>query len=192
MLNNRYNKILRGLFTAGPKLAVAAVFAALFFGESETTPVPRTGSLRRIVSLSPAISRQIRDLGEEERIVGVTSWDDLANIKGMTVTGNLIQINMETLVALRPDMVYSSREDSAVQRMEKISHLGLPAHTFTRNYTYEDIEENYLSLARMLGREERAHHRLEAYRRELKKTAVPESPPVIAFFVSHDPLIPVT
>jgi len=180
------------LLAAAPIIAVAAAFAALFFSRGLSSTTAGEPSCRRIVSLSPAVSRQIRDLGEEDRIVGVTSWDDLAKKQGVTIIGNLIQINMETLVTLRPDMIFSSMEDAVVQRVEKIRNLGLPYHSFARNSTYEDIERNYLSLARMLGREADARRKLAAYRRELNAMGRPATPPVIAFFVSHDPLIPVT
>lgn len=186
------DRIADRFIRALPATVVAAVFIFLFADERiEVRPLPTTG-IRRVVSLSPAISRQIRDLGEEARIVGVTSWDDLASKKGMTVTGSLIQINMETLVSLAPDMIFSSSEDGTVQRIEKIHHLGLPYYTFPRNHNYRAIETNYRSLARMMNLEHRAEEKLKRYRHELYSIVKPSSPPVIAFFVSHDPLIPVT
>ena len=121
----------------------------------------------RIVSLSPSLSRQIIDLGAEDRLVGVTSWHP--PLKGkVPVVGTLMHPSLESILALGPDLVILSREDGAVQRIGRLRETGLRVHIFERNDSWSHIVGNYLELARMLGLEERARERVEIYERRLE------------------------
>ena len=79
--------------------------------------LPRdAGSATRIVSLSPALTEIIYALGEGERLVGRTSWDDRpAAVRAVTDVGPGIRPNVEAVLATRPTLVllYASPDNRA-------------------------------------------------------------------------------
>ena len=79
---------------------------------------------RRIVSTSPSVTETLYALGLGDRVVGVTTYchyppDALKKPK----IGTYLQPSLETIVALRPDLVVS--EVSGVRRSEGLSALHL-------------------------------------------------------------------
>lgn len=65
----------------------------------------------RIVSLSPALSQVLLDLGQGDAIVGCTPWAP-AGLESVPVVGDLLEPNLERIMAVRPDLilVQSTRE----------------------------------------------------------------------------------
>jgi ABC-type Fe3+-hydroxamate transport system substrate-binding protein len=149
------------------------------------------GPIARIVSLSPSISREIVDLGAGGLLVGVTSYDDVRG-RGIKVIGTLVQPNLETIVMLRPDIVFYSGEDGLVQNIGRISGAGVATHRFGRNRNFNDICGNYTALAGMLGRLPAAQKKVNGYREildRLKKRGRAAEPPLVVFLISCTPLI---
>jgi iron complex transport system substrate-binding protein len=74
-------------------------------GSSETPPaaVQEAAPHPRVVSLSPALTRMVRDLGEGEHLVGVAQHDDAT--LGLPVCGNFLDPDVERILALEPDIV---------------------------------------------------------------------------------------
>lgn len=177
------------LFTFGPPLAICAAFALLFASPEHLPPRNVPPGVKRIVSLSPSITRQLGELGASQLVVGVTSFDD-PQPRGIAVVGSLLRPNLEAVIALRPDLVLFSREDSPVQNTERVSATGIPIRVFPRNSSYEDIETNFSALARIVGKEDRAAVLLTAHRRRLESMKRDSSHrPGLAFFVSHSPSV---
>lgn len=68
-------------------------------GEDDLNQPPKM----RIVTLAPAISKMIVDLGMRDRIVGVTDYDDV--VADAPSVGPFMDVNTETLYTLRPTHV---------------------------------------------------------------------------------------
>lgn len=66
-------------------------------------PVAARGS--RLVSLSPALTQIISDLGQAHRIVAVGAYDPVAP-RGAAVVGDLYQIDYERLISLSPTDIF--------------------------------------------------------------------------------------
>ncbi|WP_428386344.1 ABC transporter substrate-binding protein [Mucisphaera sp.] len=58
---------------------------------------------QRVVSLAPALSRMIVDLGAADRLVGVSEYDTAT--EGLPVVGSMAAIDRERLIAVRPTLV---------------------------------------------------------------------------------------
>lgn len=89
-------------------------------GRTVTLPAPP----RRIVSLLPSLTETVCALGACDRLVGV---DDYSNwperVKALPHVGGLEDAQVETVVALRPDLVLAATSTRSVARLEA---LGLP------------------------------------------------------------------
>lgn len=71
----------------------------------EPTRQPRSGP-RRLVSMSPAVTQMIVDLGKQDRVVGVGQFDPLADEPDVAVVGDYSTIDHEALIALNPTDVF--------------------------------------------------------------------------------------
>ena len=80
-----------------------------------------TAPPRRIVSLLPSLTETVCVLGACERLVGV---DDYSNwpepVKGLPHVGGLEDAQVETVVALRPDLVLAATSTRSVARLEAL------------------------------------------------------------------------
>lgn len=70
---------------------------------TEESPESTSAGARTVVSLSPAITTTLIDLGASERLVGRTPW--CRGVDGLPVAGTLEGIDAEILVSLAPSVV---------------------------------------------------------------------------------------
>jgi iron complex transport system substrate-binding protein len=187
--------------------AIIAVLSLSIFCSKNGSGVKSSGGISRLISLSPSITREIIDLGYEDSIVGVTSYDDY-KIRGAEIVGTLVQPNFEKILMLKPDLVVSSEEDSLVQNVDRLASAGIAVQRFKKNRNFSDICENYIQLGKLLDREIRAREKTKGYHTQLERlkkesmhssagTAKRGKPietnlPQVAMFISHRPLMAVS
>lgn len=180
---------MTNMVLAGSVIASLLLFLACVSSEGGAS-VP--GSITRIVSLSPSLTRQVVDLEGGDLIVGVTSFDGFRR-EGSAVVGTLLQPNIERIIALEPDLVLFSGEDGPVQKLEMLKRAGVASRRFGRNRGFRDICGNYLSLGALLGKERLARARVTGYRERLQgmvhRNRERSKCPLTAFFLSCRPLI---
>lgn len=76
---------------------------------------------QRIVSLLPSLTESLCALGGCERLVGVDRYSNWpAHVKTLPVVGGGLDPNIESIVALKPDLVLVSTASRAVARMEAL------------------------------------------------------------------------
>jgi iron complex transport system substrate-binding protein len=168
-------------------VAIIALPLALF--PARTSGPTVSDEVRRVVSLSPAITAAIVDLGASEVLVGVSDRYPPV-LRGIEVVGDLARVDMERIVALGPDVVFFSAEDGATQMADRVRAIGVPAHRFGRNRNFDDICAHYIELGDILGRGVRAREQVDGYRRRLERIVHAAGGPRVALFISHAPLIP--
>ncbi|MEM9414531.1 MAG: ABC transporter substrate-binding protein [Planctomycetota bacterium] len=88
----------------GLLLAVLCLGLFASCNSKKTTP-PNTAKNEpvRIVSLSPAITRMVVDMGQQDRLVGVAQHDDASF--GLPVCGNYLDPDIEFILSLEPDLI---------------------------------------------------------------------------------------
>ena len=143
-------RVLRGLF-----LACLLLLNLLSLAEPS-----------RIVSLAPNITKSLILLGMEERIVGVSRYSPL---KDREIVGSILQINVERIYALSPDLVIATPEGNPRAQVERLKTLGLKVMVLSPERTIADILHNFLLLGKTLGREDRARKIVEETRERIKE-----------------------
>ncbi len=107
----------------------------------------------RIVALLPSLSEAVCALGACENLVGV---DDYSNwpeaLRGLPHLGGLDDVNVERIVALRPDMVLLSGSARVAERLEA---LGLRVAAIEA-HSMHDARRMLERLGQLLGREVQA------------------------------------
>lgn len=96
---------------------------------------------KRIVSLAPNLTEILYAVGAGPRVVGVTRFCDYpAEVKALPRVGGFLDVNVESVAALRPELVVGVPNASNRQAIERLGELGLPvalweAHTLADVYS---------------------------------------------------------
>ncbi|OGX13906.1 MAG: hypothetical protein A2351_03605 [Omnitrophica bacterium RIFOXYB12_FULL_50_7] len=150
---------------------------------------------QRIVSLSTVVTEEIFLLGEGKRLVGRSHFCVRpAEAQKIPEAGNIVDINLEKVVSLAPDLVTVTPmlDPRAVAKMRA---LGLRVETFAPAKNFKGVNESFLRLARMLGKEAEAARIVEEQERamELLRRKVPPSSELSVFLeIGAEPLVTVT
>ena len=171
-------------------LAAAGLFLTLPFllSAPSYTGLPDKKEYSRIVSLSPSLSKIALDLGLENRIIGITSYDAAMRNKA-AVVGTLINPNMEAIIALKPDAVFFCEEDSTVQHIEQLSAAGINPVFFPRIMTFSDALSSFVRFGSLAGKKETAEKKAALYLEEYSSRKVSLRKPLVLFLISNQPLI---
>lgn len=91
---------------------------------------------KRVVSLAPSITYTIQQMGAENTIVGRTSY--CPEIEGATVVGDVLSTNLESIVALRPDVVFTMAftKPNIISRLKS---LGIEVVDFPTPSSFDEI-----------------------------------------------------
>ena len=146
------------------------------------------GGPGRIVSTSPSITEMLYALGLGPRVVGVTTFCHYPpEAAGKPKIGNYLQPNLETIVALRPDLVVA--EVSGVRRSEHLSSLKLNVIEVDDS-TVAGIYDSIQRIGRSAGVPEAAGtlvSRLRGALGEIHERTARLAPPRVVFVVGRAP-----
>ncbi len=94
-------------------------------GATLTLPAPA----KRIVSLAPHLTEQLFAVGAGAQLIGVTAYSDFpAAARQLPQVGDSAQLDLERIVALRPDLIVAWRSGNSAQQLERLAALGLPIY----------------------------------------------------------------
>jgi iron complex transport system substrate-binding protein len=84
---------------------------------------------RRIVSLVPSVTELLFALGAEDRLIGVTDYCDFPPAaRRKPSVGGMMAPSLETIVALRPDLVVATDAGTRRETFEQLGRLKLPVY----------------------------------------------------------------
>jgi iron complex transport system substrate-binding protein len=122
----------------------------------------------RIVSLVPTLTEELYLLGAGDNIVGVTVYCQRPpQAQTKEKVGTVIDVNIEKIVELRPDLVIASPLTDHKQ-IRKLRGLGLRVEIFDAPTDFRGLCESFLALSRLVGKEQQAEQVLERAKRELE------------------------
>jgi len=128
-------------------------------GKEVTLPYP----VERAVALLSHVVKITAELGAFDKIVGtigVGQWRDVLqkvvpNITSVPIVASgFTTVNMEMLVALRPDVVLAA--DVYPEVIKRIESAGIPVVAIKSARNYTQLKETILLLGKIYGKEERA------------------------------------
>jgi iron complex transport system substrate-binding protein len=146
----------------------------------------------RIVSLAPSITETVFDLGDGDRLVGVTDFCDYPpEARRKPRVGGISTPSFEAILALRPDLVLATSESNYSEHVERLVSLGLAVYVI-RPVDFETVLESIERIGGVLGRDAFARARVASMRRDADAItrAVAGSPrPRVLYVVWPNPLI---
>jgi iron complex transport system substrate-binding protein len=111
---------------------------------------------QRIVSLAPALTEALYELGADDRLKGCTTYcNKPEQAKHKEKVGTLIDFNLEKILILKPDLVLGM-EFSERRTIEKLKNLGYRVELFPSPKNFYHLCESFLRLGKMVGQEEKA------------------------------------
>jgi iron complex transport system substrate-binding protein len=147
----------------------------------------------RIVSLAPSITETLYAIGSGDQIVGVTDFCNFPPEAQSKPKVGYSHANIESIVALQPDLVLAPREFLRADVLGKLEQLKIPTFIVEAR-TVDDIPVKIQTIGRMLERSQAAdrvamevRQRLKALHSRTQKLA----PRRVLYVLSSLPLITV-
>lgn len=112
-------------------------------------------TFKRIVSLSPSLTENIYLLGAQDRLVGCTSYCTAAVADGKQVVGSAVNINVEKIVTLKPDLVLTMQL-TGLADIETLKRLGIKVEVIHTPRSFVAICNQFVDMGQMVGKTEYA------------------------------------
>ncbi len=140
----------RGPSAAHPRVETRQVTDDL--GRVVTVPV----RIKRAVSLAPSLTENIFAVGAGDRLVGVTTFCDYPlEAKAITKIGDTLNPNIETIVALKPDIVFVTTASQIEAFTRTLATNGIAVYV-TNPDSLDGVFKNLGDFGELFGTGERA------------------------------------
>lgn len=120
----------------------------------------------RIVSLSRVITQNIYLLGASDKLVGCTSYCDMAMVDKKQVIASAVEVNVERLIMLKPDLVIATTLTKP-ETIETLKKVGIKVVSFPTTKSYSDICQNLKQIASYVGKENTANQIIQKQQQRL-------------------------
>ena len=145
-------------------LAAGAAQAQLRVTDDYGRAVVLAAPARRVVSLAPHLTELMYAAGAGARLVGALEYSDYpSEAKALPRVGSEASIDLEALVALRPDLVIAWPNAGSARAVERIAALGIPVFR-SEPRELEDIARTMETLGRLAGTQAAASAAASAFR----------------------------
>jgi len=104
----------------------------------------------RVVTLAPSLSEAVLALGGQQRLVGVTRFDEDPRTAGLPRIGGYNDPQPEAVLAVKPDLILAEPAPQNRGPVETLARLGVPVETFPLS-TIADIEDALRGIGKLLG-----------------------------------------
>ena len=147
---------------------------------------------RRVLALAPSMTEMLYAVADTATIIARVPQDNYpAAVRQKSVVNNY-PLDMEKLVLLHPDVVFTVEGITSVDDAQRLQELGIPVY-FQRFRRVKDVFAGIEDLGRLLGRQPQARHFADSLRQELKAivASVPAqtvTPPKVLAITWQDPI----
>jgi iron complex transport system substrate-binding protein len=139
---------------------------------------------QRVVSLSPHVTEMLFAAGGAERIVGTVQYSDYPPAaRAIPRVGDNRQVDIERLLALKPDLLVVWRHNASSRQMEQLRKLGIPLF-YSEPRKLDDIPDAIMRLGQLMNTEPQARHSAADLRAQIDNLVARyrNRPPVRVFY----------
>ncbi|MGD9387985.1 MAG: cobalamin-binding protein [Gammaproteobacteria bacterium] len=130
-------------------------------------PAAEPPPAQRIVTLAPHLAELVHAAGAGDRLVGVSDWSDYPpGVEALPRVGSAVQVDLETLVTLAPDLVLGWQGGNPARLLRQVEGQGFRLVVFGVE-TLEDIASQIEAIGRLAGTAEPAAAAAARYRDDL-------------------------
>lgn len=146
----------------------------------------------RIISLVPSVTEILFTIGAQDRLVGVTDFCDYpAEARRKPSVGGMLAPSLETMVALRPDLVVATTSGNRHETFDQLARLKIPVY-LVNPITVADVLDLLSRLGRLTDRANAADRAVATLRERIQAVSarVTGRPrPRVLYVLWPDPLI---
>jgi len=149
------------------------------------------GPVRRVITLAPSLTETVLALGAGEKLVGVSRFDDRPEVKALPRVGGFVDPSVESVVALKPDLVLAQPAPGNQQPVEKMAELGAPVLLLPL-HSVEQVLAAIRETGQALGRDAAAGalvERIQRARALVRRRAGALPHPRVLFVYGFQPLV---
>lgn len=148
-------------------MASSGVYAAIKVQDDAGDTVMLEKPARRVVSLAPHVTELLFAAGGGERIVGAVDFSDYPPAaRNIPRVGDNRQVDVERLIALKPDLLVVWRHNASSRQMDQLRKLGIPLF-YSDPQKLDDIPDSLLRIGRLLGTEPQARQSAADLKRQI-------------------------
>lgn len=113
-------------------------------------------SVKRIVSFAPSLTEIVFALGHGDLVVGRSDFCDYpAEAARIPIVGSYTRPDLERVIALKPDLVLTTKDATRKGVVDKLERLGMPVFVST-TLDMDDIFDVLKRIGKLLGDEDKA------------------------------------
>ena len=175
-------------------LGLSPASAEIVVRDDSGQEVRLPGPAKRIVTLAPHSAESLFAAGAGDRLVGTVDYSDYPPAaKKIPRVGGYSRLDLEAIVALKPDLVIAWQTGNAPAQIDKLRALGIKVFVTQPNHM-EDIARQLEQLGQLAGSEITAGSAARAFRERLSalRTGNADKPKVRVFYqIWKNPLMTV-
>lgn len=127
--------------------------AAITVRDDDGNVITLAKPAQRIVAMSPHVTELLFAAGGGERIVGAVTYSDYPEAaKKIPRVGTNRQIDMERVIAMKPDLIVAWMHGSSERQIDTLRQLGIPIF-HSEPLKLDGIADNVQRLGQLLGTE---------------------------------------
>lgn len=155
---------MRHLLPALGLLLASGLATAIDVSDDKGQTIHLAQPARRIVSLAPHVTELLFAAGAGDKVVGAVQYSDYpAAAKQVARVGSYTAVDMEKVVALKPDLVVAWKSGNRDAHLDKLRALGIPVF-INEPRKIEDVARSLSQLGRLAGTEVAANRAAGAFR----------------------------
>lgn len=141
--------------------------AAITVNDDDGKPVTLQRPAQRVVALAPHVTELLFAAGGADKIVGAVNFSDYPEAaKQIPRVGDNRQVDMERLLAMKPDLLVVWRHGSSERQIEQMRQLGIPMY-HSEPKKLDQIADNLEKMGKLLGTEATANAAAKELRQKL-------------------------
>lgn len=148
-------------------LAAGAAQAAISVRDDAGNIVTLAKPAQRVIAMAPHITELLFAAGGGERVVGAMNFSDYPEAaKRLPLIGSDAQIDLERVLALRPDLLVVWQSGNTARQIEQLKSLGVPVF-YSEPKKLEQVATSLTRLGQLMGTEAVAQTAAQDYRQKI-------------------------
>ncbi|MCC8391726.1 cobalamin-binding protein [Paraburkholderia sp. MMS20-SJTR3] len=184
----RPRRPLRAAAALSLALTALSTHAAITVTDDSGATVTLPAPAQRVISLAPHVTELLYAAGGGSKMVGAVSYSDYPPAaEQLPRVGDNKALDLERIVALKPDLIVVWRHGNAQRQLERLRELHVPLF-FSEPRRLDDIAVSLTKLGQLLGTSATADAAAAAYRSDIARLRAQYSqrPSVSVFYQVWD------